>query len=70
MEYQKRLRLREARRLCWWSGSMSGAGYAVGYQSPSQFRREYTRLYGKSPLRDLDGGRLAQTAEASSEKTG
>jgi AraC-like DNA-binding protein len=49
---------------------MSGAGYAVGYQSPSQFSREYTRLYAKSPLRDLDGGRLAQTAEASSEKTG
>jgi AraC-like DNA-binding protein len=39
--------------------AMTPAGYAVGYQSPSQFSREYTRLYGKSPLRDVGGLRLA-----------
>jgi AraC-like DNA-binding protein len=33
------------------------AGYRVGYQSPSQFSREYRRLYGLSSLRDLDSGR-------------
>jgi AraC-like DNA-binding protein len=38
---------------------VGSAGYAVGYQSPSQFSREYTRLYGKSPLRDIAGLRLA-----------
>ena len=32
------------------------AGYRVGYQSPSQFNREYSRLFGASPLRDI--GRL------------
>ena len=38
---------------------VGSAGYAVGYQSPSQFSRVYTQLYGKSPLRDVGGLRLA-----------
>lgn len=29
------------------------AGYRVGYESPSQFSREYSRLYGAPPLRDM-----------------
>ncbi|TYD32243.1 AraC family transcriptional regulator, partial [Xanthomonas sontii] len=32
---------------------VGAAGYRVGYQSPSQFSREYSRLYGRSPRSDL-----------------
>jgi AraC-like DNA-binding protein len=60
MQYQKQLRLHEARRLMLVELlDVGSAGYAVGYQSPSQFSREYTRLYGKSPLRDVGGLRVA-----------
>lgn len=60
MQHQKQLRLHEARRLMLMERVDIGtAGYAVGYQSPSQFSREYSRLYGKPPLRDIDGLRLA-----------
>lgn len=53
LQYQKRLRLQEARRLM--VGSASGAtkaGLSVGYDSPSQFSREYRRLFGAPPRRD------------------
>jgi AraC-like DNA-binding protein len=54
MQYQKQLRLHEARRLMLIERMDVGtAGYTVGYQSPSQFSREYSRLYGLSPLRDV-----------------
>lgn len=33
----------------------SAAAYRVGYESPSQFSREYSRLFGKSPKRDDEG---------------
>jgi AraC-like DNA-binding protein len=39
------------------------AGYSVGYQSPSQFSREYSRLYGQSPLRDVSATRMQMAAE-------
>ena len=59
MQYQKQLRLHEARRLMLVERVDVGtAGYTVGYQSPSQFSREYTRLYGKPPLRDVGSLRL------------
>ncbi len=62
MQYQKQLRLQEARRLMVVERQDVGsAGYSVGYQSPSQFSREYSRLYGQSPLRDVGG--LLTTAE-------
>ncbi|MBC3766347.1 AraC family transcriptional regulator [Neptunicella marina] len=55
LQYQKRLRLMEARRLML-SESLdaSAAAYRVGYESPSQFSREYSRLFGNSPRRDID----------------
>lgn len=57
MQYQKQLRLHEARRLMLVERLDVGtAGYNVGYQSPSQFSREYSRLYGLSPLRDVGAG--------------
>jgi len=54
LQYQKHLRLQEARRLML-SESLDAAtaGYRVGYQSPSQFSREYRRLFGAPPQRDL-----------------
>ncbi len=54
MQYQKQLRLYEARRLMLTERlDVGSAGYSVGYQSPSQFSREYSRLYGRPPLRDV-----------------
>lgn len=58
MQYQKQLRLHEARRLMLTERlDVGSAGYSVGYQSPSQFSREYSRLYGRPPLRDVGGFR-------------
>lgn len=53
LQYQKRLRLQEARRLVS-NGAMgaASAGHSVGYGSPSQFSRDYTRLFGAPPMRD------------------
>ena len=54
LQYQKRLRLQEARRLMLGEGlDAAEAGYRVGYESPSQFSREYRRLFGAPPHRDL-----------------
>ncbi len=54
LEYQKQLRLQEARRLMLVGGASAGtAGFAVGYESPSQFSREYRRLFGAPPRQDI-----------------
>lgn len=54
VQYQKQLRLHEARRLMLAEGlDVGSAGHRVGYKSPSQFSREYSRLYGMSPARDM-----------------
>jgi AraC-like DNA-binding protein len=64
MQYQKQLRLHEARRLMLMERMDVGtAGYSVGYQSPSQFSREYSRLYGLSPLRDVGASQEPIAAE-------
>jgi AraC-like DNA-binding protein len=61
LQYQKRLRLQEARRLLLGEGLDAGeAAFRVGYESPSQFGREYRRMFGQSPRRDV----AALTAEA------
>lgn len=55
LEYQKQLRLQEARRLMLSEGATaSTAGFAVGYESPSQFSREYRRLFGAPPRADIE----------------
>lgn len=55
LEYQKHLRLHEARRLMVAEGSTAGdAGFAVGYESQSQFSREYRRLFGAPPRQDVE----------------
>lgn len=54
LQYQKRLRLMEAKRLMMGEDfDASAAAYKVGYESPSQFSREYSRLFGNSPKRDV-----------------
>lgn len=54
LQYQKLLRLQEARRLLVADGAgAADIGFRVGYQSPSQFSREYSRLYGHPPSVDL-----------------
>lgn len=54
LQYQKQLRLQEARRLMLSEDiDAATASHRVGYESPSQFSREYSRLFGKSPRRDI-----------------
>ncbi len=52
LQYQKALRLHEARRLLLGGREVSASAYAVGYESPSQFSRDYSRLFGTAPSRD------------------
>jgi len=53
LQFQKHLRLIEARRLMQSKGiAASSAAYAVGYESVSQFTREYGRMFGRSPAAD------------------
>ncbi|HEX9010045.1 MAG TPA: AraC family transcriptional regulator, partial [Holophagaceae bacterium] len=61
LQYQKALRLQEARRLMLVTLLDAGAaGRRVGYLSPSQFSREYGRYFGSAPTRDM--ARLRQQA--------
>ncbi|SEM94190.1 AraC-type DNA-binding protein [Luteibacter sp. UNCMF331Sha3.1] len=63
LQYQKHLRLFEARRLMLADASSAeSAAYAVGYESPSQFSREYARMFGSPPRRDV--ATLRATASA------
>lgn len=52
IQFQKQLRLLEARNLLAFEGyAVAGAAYEVGYESPSQFNREYSRFFGNTPSR-------------------
>jgi AraC-like DNA-binding protein len=55
LQYQKQVRLLEARKMLM-SGDIEAASvaYEVGYESPSQFSREYRRLFGAPPLKDAE----------------
>jgi AraC-like DNA-binding protein len=54
LQYQKELRLLEARRLLKTGGaSVTTAAYDVGYESPNQFSREYARKFGVPPSQDV-----------------
>lgn len=65
LQFQKHLRLQEARRLLL-GGDVDAAtaGYRVGYEDASQFSKEYKRLFGDPPLRDVE--RLRQITQAAS----
>lgn len=59
IQYQKRFRLYEARRrLLENSKDAASVAFAVGYESASQFSREYARMFGAPPARDADRNRL------------
>ncbi|HTN42759.1 MAG TPA: AraC family transcriptional regulator [Nitrospiria bacterium] len=64
LQYQKWLRLNEARRLMLTERQDAAtAGFQVGYESPSQFSREYNRLFGAPPLRDITNLRQLSAGE-------
>jgi AraC-like DNA-binding protein len=60
LQFQKQLRLQEARRLLL-GGDLdaASAGYRVGYEDASHFSREYKRLFGEPPVRDVERLRAA-----------
>lgn len=54
LQFQKKLRLHEARRLMLAEGlEAASASYRVGYESPSHFSREYSRMFGAPPRADV-----------------
>lgn len=62
LQYQKQLRLQEARRLMLGQAlDAATASHSVGYESPSQFSREYSRLFGAPPSRDIARLKNGQT---------
>jgi AraC-like DNA-binding protein len=64
LQYQKWLRLNEARRLLLSENQdATTAAFQVGYESPSQFSREYSRLFGAPPLRDITSLRQLAAGE-------
>lgn len=70
IQYQKRLRLLEARRLMSSQGLQAGeAAFQVGYRSPSQFSREYVRLFGAPPRRDAAISRIAESGSSAIGQT-
>ena len=63
LQYQKQLRLHVARERMLNNGlDAASAAFEVGYESASQFNREYSRFFGQPPMRDVKARRLAGTA--------
>jgi transcriptional regulator GlxA family with amidase domain len=64
LQYQKQLRLLEARRLMISSAvNVEAAAFQVGYESPSQFSREYARMFGAPPKWDAKQMQTALRAD-------
>jgi AraC-like DNA-binding protein len=62
LQFQKRLRLQKARRLMLGEDlDAASAGHRVGYSDASHFTREYKRLFGEPPMRDVERLREAAT---------
>lgn len=62
LEFRAQLRLQEARRLMVAEAlDASGAGFRVGYESPSQFSRDYVRMFGLPPAKDASRLRVASS---------
>lgn len=65
LQYQKHLRLLEARRRMLTNGDKAGAAaFSVGYESVSQFSREYARMFGAPPRRETQAARSLASAPA------
>jgi AraC-like DNA-binding protein len=68
LQYLKQLRLQEARRLMLAEDiDATRAGFAVGYEDVAQFNREYKRLFGEPPMRDVTRLRMGAMAMASAD---
>lgn len=66
LQYQKQLRLHAARDRMLMDGlDAASAAFEVGYESASQFNREYKRFFGQPPMRDIKARRLAASAAVS-----
>lgn len=65
LQYQKTLKLQAARRQLSIKSEVADAAYAVGYESASQFSREYSRLFGVSPR---DDARMMRSQSTESER--
>lgn len=67
LQFQKRLRLQEARRLMLGENlDAASAGYRVGYDDASHFNREYKSLFGLPPIRNVE--RLRETNNANTRR--
>ncbi len=63
LQYHKRMRLTEARQIMFTEhADAASTAYRVGYESASQFSREYSRMFGAPPLRDVDALRSERAA--------
>ncbi len=66
LQYQKQLRLQSARSLMLNNGlDAANAAFEVGYESATQFNREYSRFFGQPPMRDIKAVRSANIATSS-----
>jgi AraC-like DNA-binding protein len=62
LQFQKQLRLQEARRLLLGESlDAASAGFKVGYEDPSHFSRDYKRQFGQSPMKDVEELRRSAT---------
>jgi AraC-like DNA-binding protein len=62
LQYQKQLRLVAARERMLIEGlDAASAAFEVGYESPSQFNREYKRFFGQPPIRDIKTSRFSES---------
>lgn len=65
LQYQKQLRLHAARHRMLIDGlDAASAAFEVGYESASQFSREYKRLFGQPPMRDINARRTSESTAA------
>jgi AraC-like DNA-binding protein len=63
LQYQKQLRLVAARERMLIEGlDAASAAFEVGYESPSQFNREYKRFFGQPPIRDIKTRRFSESS--------
>jgi len=69
LQFQKLLRLQEARRLLLIGDvDAATAGYQVGYDDPSHFSREYKRQFGQPPMRDVERLRRAAASPGAGDR--
>lgn len=63
VQFQKLIRLQEARRMLLENKEVAAVGYAIGYESASHFSRDYSRQFGAPPARDIAAIRALVTRE-------